>query len=173
MKALGVGLIACVLALAGCGPSLGRLDEMARSGEIDSGAPVVAHVEMEIAAPPAKVWALLIDAGRWPMWDQDIARVSVTGPLALGTRFTWGEGSNTVHSEVQLFEPGRRLAWTRTAFTAKAIHAWVLRPSAGGGTVVTVDESMDGPLMAQMFSSEKLAASDRDWLGYLKKAAER
>ena len=106
-------------ALAGCGPSIARLNELAATGRVRPGAPVVAHVQIEITAPPARVWALLVDAPSWPRWDADISKVSITQPLAPGTQFTWGEGSNQVHSQVQLFEPEKRLAWTGTAFTVE------------------------------------------------------
>jgi uncharacterized protein YndB with AHSA1/START domain len=139
---------------------------------------VIAHVQIEIDAQPSRVWALLVNAPAWPQWDPDISKVSVTQPpgttlLGPGTRFTWGEGSNTVHSQVQLFEPERRLCWTGTAFTAKAIHEWDLTPAPGGHTLVAINESMDGPLMARLFSSQKLAESGAAWLSSLKKAAEQ
>lgn len=131
-----------------------------------------AHVQIEIAAPPAGVWALLVDASSWPTWQKNINRVTATGPLARGSRFTWQTGGTTIHSQVQLFEPGQRLAWTGTAMTAKAVHVWQLKPLPGNRTLVIVDESMDGPWMAKMYPSEKLAASDDDWLRALKQAAE-
>ena len=56
--------------------------------------------------------------------------------------------------------------------TAKAVHVWQLKPLPGNRTLVIVDESMDGPWMAKMYPSEKLAASDDDWLRALKQAAE-
>jgi uncharacterized protein YndB with AHSA1/START domain len=171
---LGAGAITIVLfALAGCGPSMTSLNHLAGAGEVDRNAPVLAHVQIEIAAPPPRVWALLIDAPAWPRWDPDITKVSVTQPLSMGTRFTWGEGGNRVSSEVQLFEPERRLIWTGTAFTAKAIHKWELSPEPGGHTLVTIDESMDGPLMSKLYSSQKLAEAANEWLTYLKKSAER
>jgi len=172
-----------LMGLVGCGPSMTRLDELARVGSINRNAPVIAHVQIEIAAQPARVWALLVNASAWPQWDPDISKVSLTQPpgadspgagsLGPGVRFTWGEGSNTVHSEVQLFEPERRLAWTGTALTAKAIHEWELTPAPGGQTMVAINESMDGPLMAKLFSSQQLAESATAWLASLKKAAEQ
>ena len=159
--------------LAGCSPSMQQLDRLASTGAIDKNAPVLAHVQIEIDAPPAKVWALLVNAPAWPTWNEDIAKVSVTQPLAPGTRFSWGAGSSEVHSEVQLFEPEHRLGWTGTAYTAKAVHQWELSPASGSHTLVKVDESMDGPLMAMLFSSQKLMEADRSWLASLKAAAEK
>jgi len=166
-----------LMVLGGCGPSMDRLDELARTGSIDQNAPVIARVQIEIDAQPAPVWALLVDATRWPQWDPEISKVSITQPpgagsLGPGARFTWGEGSTTVYSKVQLFEPERRLCWTGTALTAKAIHAWELTPAPGGHTLVAINESMDGPLMAKLYSSQQLAESAHAWLARLKKAAE-
>jgi uncharacterized protein YndB with AHSA1/START domain len=159
--------------LTGCGPSLTRLNQLASTGAIHQDAPVLAHVQIDIDAPSARIWSLLVNAQAWPQWDPDITQVSITQPLAPGTRFTWGEGSSTVHSQVQLFEPEQRLGWTGTALTAKAVHQWRLTPEPGGHTLVTIDESMDGPLMARLFSSRQLADSAHDWLVSLKKASEQ
>ena len=166
-------LLPVCLLLAGCGPSLTRLNELAVRGQIDQAAPVRMHVQIEVAAPPARVWALLVNAPAWPRWNQAITKVSAAGPLALGTRFTWAEGANTVHSQVQLFEPERRLGWTGTAYTAKAIHQWELAAAPAGHTLVTVDESMDGPLMATLFSSQELQESGQAWLASMKSEAEK
>ena len=158
--------------LAGCGPSMQTLDTLASSGRIDPVAPVHAEVHIDIAASPAKVWALLVNAPAWPKWDNDITRISMSQLLAPGQHFTWSAGSSTVHSQVQLFRPQQRLSWTGTAYTAKAIHVWTLTPEPNGSTRVSIDESMDGPLMAALFSSQKLAEADSAWLAALKKAAE-
>lgn len=175
-RARATGLTAAALilfALTGCGPSLAKLNQLAGAGAINQRAPVIAHAQIEIAASPAKVWALLVNAPAWPRWSQDIMKVSATAPLTLGTHFTWEEGGNTVHSQVQLFETERRLGWTGTAYTAKAIHQWELASRPGGHTLVTVNESMDGPLMATLFSSQKLRESGLAWLSSLKNAAEK
>jgi hypothetical protein len=74
---------------------------------------------------------------------------------------------------VHLLEPDRRLSWTGTAFSARAIHVWELKATPDGGTLVTVKESMNGPLMKLLYSSDKLAASETDWLTALKQAAEK
>jgi len=50
---------------------------------------------------------------------------------------------------------------------------WELKATADGGTLVTVKESMTGPLMTWLYSSDKLAASETIWLTALKQAAEK
>jgi uncharacterized protein YndB with AHSA1/START domain len=162
-----------VALLTGCGPSRADLDQLAGAGRIDDHAPVKVHLEQDIAAPPEKVWSLLINAPGWPQWEPDISGVSVHQPLAPGTRFDWKAGSNTIHSQVRFFEPQRHIIWTGQVFTAKAIHGWTLVPAPGGHTRVLVDESMDGPLMATLFPAPKLSAADDSWLAALKHAAEK
>ncbi len=166
-------LLLGILAVGGCGDSLTTLNRLAAAGSIHDGAPVTAHVQSEIAAPPARLWALLINATAWPGWNKQIESVTAPGPLRKGARFSWKTGGTAISSEVQLCERERRLAWTGTAMTAKAIHVWELKPESAGRTLVIVKESMDGPLMAQLFSSQQLARTDAEWLAALKHAAER
>jgi uncharacterized protein YndB with AHSA1/START domain len=73
--------------------------------------------------PPAKVWAILIDAPSWPKWQKQIESVTAAGPIKSGMTFSWRTGGTNIHSQVQLFEPERRLSWTTgTALTAKAVQ---------------------------------------------------
>ena len=169
---LGLSVVS-VLALGGCAPSDSKLNALSAAGVTQPDAPVKAEVAVQITAPPARVWGLLVKAQEWPRWCPQIESVNTSGPLAVGTRFTWKSGGTRIHSEVHLFEPQHRLSWTGTAFPAHAVHVWDLEPTPGGGTLVTVSESMDGPLMGKLFPSDKLAASERSWLDALKAAAEK
>jgi hypothetical protein len=66
-KALGVALLLLgTITVGGCGASLATLNRLAADGSIHEDAPVTTHLQIHIAAPPAKVWALLIDAPSWP-----------------------------------------------------------------------------------------------------------
>ena len=171
---LGVcSLMGCFSMLPGCGDSMATLNQLAASGAIHEGAPVKTQVAVTIAAPPAKVWALLIDAPSWPRWQNRIASVQAPGPLTKGMNFSWETAGATIHSQVQLFEPEHRLSWTGTAFTAKAIHVWLLTPAGGKQTLLTVKESMDGPFMAHLFSSEALTETDTAWIEALRQKAEQ
>jgi uncharacterized protein YndB with AHSA1/START domain len=156
----------------GCGPRLNILDELAQSGKINERAPVTAHLEIEINAPPAKVWSLLVDAPSWPKWEKQINAVTSDGPLAGGKKFMWKSGDTEIQSQVQLFEPETWLAWTGSAMSAKAIHVWQLQEVAGDRTRVLMNESMDGPLMSRLFPQDKLSAAGMEWLVALKRAAE-
>ena len=172
-KILQFALILLALPLlSGCGISLAGLNQLAAAGSIDEHAPVTAHVQIQIAAPPAKVWQMLVDAPSWPTWQKDIGSVSSGGPLAPGARFVWKTGNTTIHSQVQLFDPPQVLSWTGTAQTAKAVHVWELHSLPGDQTLVIVKESLDGPFIAKLLSSSQLTDADTKWLSALKKAAE-
>lgn len=179
MALSGIGRIALVifllvmLAAAGCGTSRATLDRAAAAGSIDEGAPVKASRQIDIAAKPARVWDLIVAARSWPEWQKDIQTVQAAGPLTSGMHFSWRTGGMQIDSQVKLCEPPNRLSWTGTAFTAKAVHVWELRSEPGDHTLVIVKESMDGPLMAELYSSRRLAESCERWLEALKKAAEQ
>ena len=130
------------------------------------------HLQMQIAASPSRVRRLLVDAPSWPKWQKQIQSVEGEGPLASCTRFFWSNGSTTIHSQVQLFEPERRLGWSGTAWTAEAVHLWELQPQPGNQTLLIMKESLGGPWMSKLFPSQQLAEADIEWLAALKWAAE-
>jgi len=175
-RAIAPVIIAAVALLtsAGCGPRLSTLDKLAQEGKINERSPDVAHLEIEIDAPPAKVWSLLTNASQWPQWDKQIASVTTPGPFSeAGTKFMWKSGDTEINSETQLVEPQSRLAWTGTAMSAKAIHVWQLQPIPGDRTLVTMKESMDGPLISRLFPPDRLKEAGQQWLIALKAAAEQ
>jgi uncharacterized protein YndB with AHSA1/START domain len=165
-------LLLVALPFSGCGDSMAELNRLAAAGAIHENAPVKMQLQVEIAASNQIVWDLLVDAPAWPSWQKGIESVTTAGPIGAGTRFTWRTGGTTIESQVQLFEPERRLSWTGKALTAKAIHVWELQPIAGDRTLLTMKESMDGPLMAKLYPSAKLAEADAKWMTALKQAAE-
>jgi uncharacterized protein YndB with AHSA1/START domain len=166
-------LLLAALTLTGCATTAAQNAAASAAGTIEQAAPVKTHLQIHIAAPPNRVWQLLIDAPSWPKWADQIDSVDTTTPLAIGTRFTWKTNGTTIHSEVHLFDPQHRLSWTGTAPTARAVHVWQLDPTPTNGTTVTVDESMSGPLLTWLYSSTKLKDSDTTWLTALKQAAEK
>ena len=111
--------------------------------EIDKNAPAVSHAEIEVAASPEIVWAVLTDIGHWPSWNPEVKQASLSGPFAPGVQFRWKAGPGTITSTIQVVEPLRRIAWTGNWFGVKAIHVHTFEPR-DGGTLVTSEESYDG-----------------------------
>ena len=150
-----------------------KLENLARSGAIESDAPVKASLDVVIDAPVGKVWGILTDVDRWPRWETDIKDAEIAGPVAIGTTFKWTMGAAHIHSTIALAEPEERIAWTGTALNARAVHVWKLERLGGNRTRVSMEESMSGILLGLLYSSKELEASDRRWLDRLKHQAER
>jgi hypothetical protein len=65
------------------------------------------------------------------------------------------------------------LAWTGTAYKARAIHVWNLQPLPDGGTLVKTIESMDGFMLRLFYSPTILRSRSVLWLDALKHKAEQ
>jgi uncharacterized protein YndB with AHSA1/START domain len=146
---------------------------LAAAGQIQQNAPVKADVQISINASPDKVWSILTNINNWPRWQTAISAAQVHGPLAPGTAFTWSAGKMRVESQLALVKPVQQIAWTGTAMKAHAIHVWTLEALPTGGTLVKTTESMDGFLLAVLYTSQDLAESDQLWLANLKREAEK
>lgn len=111
-------------------------------------APVHVRNAIDIAAPPARVWAWLVRAPRWPEWYRNSAGVELeggAGELALGTQFRWRTFGVALLSRVEEFEAPERLAWTGRSFGVDVYHAWLITETASGCHVLT-EESQHGLL---------------------------
>jgi len=95
---------------------------------------------IEVAAPPAAVWALVSDVARMASWSPQVVKTFVRGgPVQDGTRFfnlnRRGPLFWPTRAKVVTFEPHRELAfrikenWTVWSFT--------LEPTESGGTRVS------------------------------------
>lgn len=49
-------------------------------------APLNLEGSIDIAAPPARVFALWADPAGWPVWDPDLVEAELVGPFAVGSR---------------------------------------------------------------------------------------
>jgi uncharacterized protein YndB with AHSA1/START domain len=146
---------------------------LAAAGQIQKNAPVKADLQISINASPEKVWSILTKIDTWPRWQTAISAAQMHGPLAPGTTFTWSAGKIRVESQLALVKPVQQIAWSGTAMKAHAIHVWKLEPLPDGGTLVKTSESMDGFLLAVLYTSQDLAESDQLWLTNLKREAEK
>ncbi len=135
--------------------------------DIDAKAILSAQEEIEVGAPPEKVWSELTGIERWSEWRPGVSTAKLEGGLAVGSVFRWKANGLPIVSAIRELEPQKRIGWTGRSPGTKASHLWLLEPAAGGGTRVVTRESMAGwfprllKLFAPGFLSKTLAASLR------------
>jgi uncharacterized protein YndB with AHSA1/START domain len=141
---------------------------------INRAAPVVGKSELEISAPPERVWAVLTELDRWPTWNADVKSMQLEGPVAPGSAFRWKAGPGTISSMIRRVEPPHLVAWTGKTLGIKATHFWILEPREGR-TFVRTEESYDG-LVAKILRRSLQRTLDgalERGLQYLKTEVER
>ena len=78
---------------------------------IDRDAPVIAHHEIDIAAPLDMVWNLHTDVDAWPAWNLEVTAAKLDGAFAPGNSFTWTSYDFTVTSTIYIVEDHSRTLW--------------------------------------------------------------
>jgi len=138
---------------------------------------VFAQNTIEIAATPDKVWSLLIDCVKWPLWYRHCSDVSILrgGPLlSANSKFRFKTLRFYFEPDIETFEPSRMLVWSAKgpAGTSGA-HAWYIEPTPGGCRVIT-EEAQRGLLLLFLRSRMRglLLTSHQEWLQSLKDLAE-
>jgi uncharacterized protein YndB with AHSA1/START domain len=102
---------------------------------------------IDIAAPPAAVWALVGDLRNMPRWSPQTAKSFLRTPNGLGARLVNINRKGLLvwptQSRVVRFEEGREIAWrVKENYTVWSIR---LEPTAGGATrVVQTREAPQG-----------------------------
>jgi uncharacterized protein YndB with AHSA1/START domain len=110
---------------------------------MEPNAAVAGASEIEIAAPPERVWKVLAAIDRWPSWNPDVKSMSITGEVRPGSVFRWKAGPSTITSTIRLFEPPRLISWTGKTFGMRANHLYCLE-AGDGRTIVRTEESFYG-----------------------------
>jgi len=109
--------------------------------------PVHVKNELAMSAPSETVWAWLIRAHLWPKWYPNSSNVVFLNDhlpdLTLGTKFRWKTFGITIKSTVLEFVPNKRLAWDAHGTGLEAYHAWLIRKTNEGCTVIT-EETQKG-----------------------------
>ncbi len=137
-------------------------------------AAAASQAQIEIAAPPQRVWELLSNIERWPRWNSLVQKSVLSGPLHPGSVFRWKSKGFAVTSTLREVTPKRRIAWTGKAFGTRAVHTWEIEES-NQGTILKTAESFAGwlprlmPRAMQRTLDETLPA----WLQAIKAEAER
>jgi uncharacterized protein YndB with AHSA1/START domain len=141
--------------------------------EVNQRAPLFAHQEIFIEAPPQSVWNIQTDIDNWSSWQPSITAFKLGSPLAVGSVFRWRSGGLNVTSTVQVLEPNELIGWTGKSLGAQAKHIWKFIPQ-DNGTLVTTEESMEGwSVRLLKFVMPKFLDNSLDtWLRNLKTQAE-
>lgn len=103
---------------------------------------------IEIEAPAAKVWAVMVDVERWPEWTASVSSVQrlESGPLQLGAtarirqpgvpRMTW---------RVTRFDEGRLFSWTAKAPGVTTVGEHSVMPRGADCSTTTLRLRQTGP----------------------------
>jgi hypothetical protein len=101
------------------------------------------HTEVEIAAPPEAVWAVLSAIDAWSDWNPVIGGVKLEGPLREGTRgrltlvLPPPAGRRTIPVRLVTVRPQRELAWKGgVPGVMEGRHGFRLEPTATGTRLV-------------------------------------
>lgn len=108
----------------------------------------VAHT-VHIAAPPERVWQVLVDIARWPEWASNMQSVvpEGSGSFGLGSRarVTPKAFAGAVW-EVTEWEPGRSFVWEAQVAPGWRMRATHAVEADGAGTRATASVEATGPL---------------------------
>lgn len=134
------------------------------------------HNQIDIAAPPEVVWAIITDVKRWPEWYEGATNLTVRSPdeeVGPDVVVAWRTMGLNFESQVQEFEPPYRFAWESRKRVIRGYHAWLIIPTEEGSRVIT-DESFHGFLayMQRTFIPNKLYRLHQDFLEGVKVQAE-
>jgi hypothetical protein len=113
---------------------------MIQAGELPA-MPILISAEVQIAAPPERVWAVLADLPSYPQWHPVF--VAVNGQLAAGSKLTITTThpttgrTMTATVRVRTAEPGTELRWVSSlAGLPISDRRFLLSPSGDGTLLV-------------------------------------
>jgi uncharacterized protein YndB with AHSA1/START domain len=133
-------------------------------------------VTVQIAAPPATVWAVLSDLEAWPSWTTSMTSVRRTssGPFTIGTAVRVKQPSMPELTWVVTdVVPAERFTWTSKSMGVTTVAHHILRPQDGGTEVSLVVEQSGllAPLVALLLGKRGRRYVETEAAG-LKRAAE-
>lgn len=104
---------------------------------------------IEISAPPAKVWAALVNVESWPLWSESIENVERLDHVRFGigseARIKQPKIPPLVWKVVE-FEPGVSFAWESNARGVKTWAGHRIEPAGEGQSKLTLGIRQSGPL---------------------------
>jgi len=140
---------------------------------IDRDAPVIAHHEIDIAAPLDMVWNLHTDVDAWPAWNLEVTAAKLDGAFAPGNSFTWTSYDFTVTSTIYIVEDHSRTLWGGPAQGIIGTHEWRFAQSPAGVHVITTESFAGDPVDADPTGMQTILDNSLTvWLTRLKQKAE-
>jgi uncharacterized protein YndB with AHSA1/START domain len=138
-------------------------------------APVHVYNELSSSAPPAAVWACLVRASSWPEWYSNSREVRLPDgakDLEPEMTFRWQTFGVRLVSQVKEFVPHERLAWDARSRGVLAYHAWLIRPTHRGCTIIT-EETQYGVLarLGHLLMPQRMHRGHQHWLEQLDRLA--
>jgi uncharacterized protein YndB with AHSA1/START domain len=127
--------------------------------------------EIDIAAPPATVWALVSDLTKMPQWSPQVVRTKVLpSPTRLGSRMInlnkKGLKRWPTTGKVVRFEEEKEIAFRITE--NHTIWSFTLSPTADGGTHVTHRrETPDGVSMVSVVLTKAMLGGQEPFVAEL------
>jgi len=97
-----------------------------------------AGIDVEIAAPPERVWAVMSDIERWHEWTRSVTSITRrdSGPLAVGSRVAIRQPKfPPALWTVTALEPGRSFAWMNVAPGIRVLATHSVEGTASGTRV--------------------------------------
>lgn len=113
------------------------------------------QISVEIAAPPERVWAVMLDAEKWHEWTPSVRSIRLLdrGPLRIGSRALIRQPRfPPAMWKVTALEPGRSFTW-KSGAPAIWVHARHSVAASGAGTraVLSLDyEGVIGKLLGRL-----------------------
>jgi uncharacterized protein YndB with AHSA1/START domain len=146
---------------------------MSTPTDIDRSAPVIAHHEIDIAAPLDVVWRLHTDVNAWPSWHTDITEARAAGDFAPGESFDWTSFDWPLTSTIYEVDAPNRVLWGGASSGITGIHEWEFTETPAGTHARTSESFAGEPVEADRAGMQQLLdGSLTSWLRALKTAAE-
>jgi hypothetical protein len=125
------------------------------------------HAEVEVQAPPDRVWEVLTDFAAYHEWNPFI--VQAAGQAVPGSRLELhmrlsGRRTTTIRPEVLEADPGRRLRWLGRVLVPGLFdgeHRFTIEPAGPGRARLTQQEEFRGllaPLVLAAIAKATLAS---------------
>lgn len=137
-------------------------------------APISITGNVEISASPEKVWEVLIQIKNWDEWHLETYNIQIVstdiGELKYRSKFRWNTLGVHLLSQVNDFEPSRKISWMSRGTGISSFHAWQLIPTEQG-TKVIVENTQKGWLcqLHHRLWPQRMVAYHVDWLERLSK----